>query len=45
MTTTHDRSELDADVVVTDLPEVSAQATDGGPESTAGARRPTNVSA
>ncbi|MGW6569309.1 HAD-IA family hydrolase [Streptomyces sp. NPDC054975] len=32
LTTTHDRSELDADIVVTDLSEVSAQATDEGVE-------------
>lgn len=32
LTTTHDRAELDADAVVTDLSEVSAQVTDGGVE-------------
>ncbi|MEU9702960.1 HAD-IA family hydrolase [Streptomyces sp. NPDC047981] len=32
LATTHDRAELDADYVVTDLSAVSAQATDGGVE-------------
>ncbi|MFF9015481.1 HAD-IA family hydrolase [Streptomyces sp. NPDC014870] len=32
LATTHDRAELDADFVVTDLSAVSAQATDGGVE-------------
>ncbi|MEU6984261.1 hypothetical protein ABZ946_12720 [Streptomyces sp. NPDC046324] len=45
MATTHDRSGLDTDVVVTDLSEASAQATDGGAGSTAGVRRPDGVSA
>ncbi|MEU8758346.1 HAD-IA family hydrolase [Streptomyces sp. NPDC048659] len=36
LATTHERSELDADAVVTDLSEVSAQATEGGVEITAG---------
>ncbi|MDT9692916.1 HAD-IA family hydrolase [Streptomyces sp. P9(2023)] len=36
LATTHDRSELDADVVVTDLSEVSAQATDGAVEIVVG---------
>ncbi|MEV3992340.1 HAD family hydrolase [Streptomyces sp. NPDC049837] len=37
LATTHDRSELVADAVVTDLSEVSAQATAGGVEITTGA--------
>lgn len=36
LATTHDLPEPDADVVVTGLPAVSAQATDGGPENAAG---------
>lgn len=36
LATTHDRSELDAGVVVPGLSEVSAQATGGGVEITAG---------
>lgn len=40
LATTHDRGDLVADVVVTDLSEVSAQATAGGVDITAAARQP-----